>query len=292
MTKKLIIAIMVIIVCLIPVFTVVFVSNKEIDKFKVSNEYELREKAYGEIVSPTREEIKEYYNVDGEIISDSVRFMKIPICNYENIRWLVELEQEVSTGEKIGFCGDTNIYSSCDGIIKEIDTAREEPFIKAQTFDKLVFKAVMPLEKADKMKDTMYDKKGNKFCLIKKSRQYTDEGITVLYKIDNASDYRYGQKMSEFKLYTGEVYSDVLVLPKSCVYKGFDDKMYVRLCDNAGYYIREQEVNVGFEINNLISVTGIKESDYCDSGYSYAKNNEDIPNDIEFQESIDEQDIE
>ena len=243
--------------------------------------YDLKEKAYGEVVSPTRSDIKEYYCVDGEITSNSVRFVKIPECNYDEIRWFVEPENEVSVGEKLGVCGKVSIYSSCDGVIKEINTVGEEPYIKVQTFDSLLFKTIVPLEIESKLKEVMYDKDGNKFNLEKKSRQYSEQGVAVLYKLEDATNYRYGQILKAFSLYTGEVFSGVLVLPKSCVYKGYDDKMYVRLCDDAGYYIREQEVNTGFEMNGFVSVVGITEKEKCDAGYSYAKNNEDIPNDIE-----------
>ena len=178
--KKAVVIVIVGILFMLPILAVVFVSNKEMDKYKVENNYDLREKAYGEVVSPTRSDIKEYYILNGKITSETVRFMKLPVCDYDNIRWLVDIGDEVSTGMKIGFSGDVKIYASCDGIVEEINVLGEESYVRVQTFDGLLFEAVVPLDIECKLKDVMYDKEGNKFTLVKRSRQYSENGIAIV----------------------------------------------------------------------------------------------------------------
>ena len=279
--KKIAVIIIVGIVILLPIAAVVIVSNKEMNKYKVESNYDLREKAYGEIVSPTRSDIKEYYTLDGKVTSESVRFMKIPECDYDNIRWLIDIGDEVCTGQKIGFSKDVKIYASCDGIVEEINVMGEDSYVRVQAFEGLLFEIIVPVDIERKLNEVMYDSEGKEFTLVKKSRQYTESGVAVTYKIGDAKNYRYGQEITGMQLYTGEVYSEVLVVPTSCVYKEYDGKYYVRVCDDAGYFLNEQEVNVGYEMNGFISITGISENVKCDAGYSYAKNDEDIPNEVD-----------
>ena len=68
-------------------------------------------------MSPVRSDIKEYNTLNGKITSETVRFMKLPVCDYDNIRWLIDIGDEISTGMKIGFSGDVKIYASCDAFL-------------------------------------------------------------------------------------------------------------------------------------------------------------------------------
>ena len=56
----------------------------------------------------------------------------------------------------------------------------------------------------------------------------------------------YGEKLPDIKIYTDKVYSEVLVVNKNCVYKK-GNSYYVRVLDENGYYIKEQEVKVSLE---------------------------------------------
>ena len=62
------------------------------------------------------------------------------------------------------------------------------------------------------------------------------------------------------------VYSEVLVVNKNCVYKK-GNSYYVRVLDENGYYINEQEVKVSLETEEYMAISGVEEGTICDSGY-------------------------
>lgn len=280
MKRKILIIAIIACMCLIPTAVVFVISHKELNKYKVDNNYQLKEKAYGSLINPSRQEIKEYYEVKGEISSNIIQFIEIPMSNSSEIKMVVEEGEEVYNGQIIGYCNGVNIISSYDGVVKVIEKASDKTVVKIQSFEGLVLKAFIPGELEDRFANVMYDEAGIAFTLISKSKQYKEEGIECIYSMSDISQYRFGQKFDSFRLYTGQIFSETLVIPKDCIYQKNDKKNYVRLCDDGGYFIREQEVELGLEINNFIAISGLKEEDNCDSGYSYVMQDKDVPRDM------------
>ena len=64
------------------------------------------------------------------------------------------------------------------------------------------------------------------------------------------------------------MYKDVLVVNKSCIGKQNDGLYYVRIVDQDGNFMYEQNVELGFENGKYVCVTGIEEGTFCDGGYS------------------------
>lgn len=89
--------------------------------------------------------------------------------------------------------------------------------------------------------------------------------VKVVFDIDSKS-YMYGEELPDIKIYTDKVYSEVLVVNKNCVYKK-GNSYYVRVLDENGYYIKEQEVKVSLETEEYMAISGVEEGTICDAGY-------------------------
>ena len=273
--RKVIIILLALILYSIPIICIKFVSDDEIAEYKTNIKYDFKEKAYGSLVTPCRENIEEYYTISGEITSDKIHKINLPQETQEKITISIKEGEEVHCGDVIGKVGTNSIYASCNGIVKEICIG-EESFVEVNAFYNLILKAYVDKSALRHFKDVMYDEQGNKYKLVSKSNQCTDMGIEVKFAMSK-TDYNYGEKVEELNLYTGQTYSDILMINSNCVYqKPGGDQYYVRICDSNGVFKEECEVEVGFEYRDLISIVGIEENVYCDSGYKFVINNEEI----------------
>ena len=113
----------------------------------------------------------------------------------------------------------------------------------------------------------LYNEEGQKVEIIRKSNIVEEEFYRVYMKIPKKESYDYGKTISGYKLYTGNIYRDALVVSKECVYKGEDDAYHVRIVDAEGNFLDERTVEVGYTCEELICVTGVEEGELCDSGY-------------------------
>ena len=274
--KTIIIVILSIVLYSIPIICIKLVSNDEIAEYKSDIKYSFKEKAYGSLVQPVVNEFDEFYNISGIITSENYRKIKLPKQEDEQICLTVKEEDEIYTGQRIGTMGATPIYSSCNGIVEEI-VIGEESYINAHTFNKLILQSYVEKSIVKHLKDVMYDEDGNKYTLISKSNQCTDQGIEVKYAMDK-TEFSYGEKVENLALYTGKKFTGVLMIEKNCIYqKPGSESYYVRICKQNGVFVEEREVEIGFEYKDYVTVVGIEENEYCDSGYKSVINNQEIP---------------
>lgn len=284
--KTFIIVILGIVLYSIPIICIYLITNRELSEYEITDNYDFKEKAYGSLVSPTRQNIKENFIVNGEVISSTYRIVKLPECDISNVNLNVQEGDEVSTGEKIGTDGNVTLYSSATGIVESINL--EQLTIKVKTFDKLILRIKVDKNIITQLNDKLVDEDGNEYEVIEKSNQYVDGTMSVDLRI-KTDKYKYGEKVNGLCLYTGKEYEDVLVIKKDCVYNKPGSKDYfVRLCDDNGNYLSEKKVTVSFEYDEYMCVTGLTEQDQCDSGYKYVINNEEVPQDsIVYQDGDD-----
>lgn len=277
----------------IPLGAIYLISTREIKEYQIDVKDVFKEKAYGELKETTRMDIKENYEISGEIISQTYRSVKIPYSDEQTLKLNIEVEDEVHTGEKIGYLGDgKEVYSSCNGIVKEINLEGEEPNIKVLSFDRLLLKANVKKEIAQKLNGELTDENGIKYEVVEKSNQMIEGGMEVLLYIKQNNCYNYGEKVNNLLLYTGKEFENVITIDQSCVYtkSGGTDK-YVRICNQMGEYVKEQRVEVSFDAGDNVCVTGIDENVLCDSGYKYVINdneNNKLTESIQDQQYSDE----
>lgn len=258
---KLTVIAIILLLFLAPIIILYRLSGNEKKSYIQDTYYEYKEAAYGEPIRVTRADIEYYVTTDGAISSSE--YITIDIKDIESDNILVQpgdeiyKDKEITTGQKI-------IKSPCNGIAESVDTGNR---IRVLSFDKLQLVTYIPIDKLNYIKESksLSLNENEKLTVREISNIAQDNKVKVVFDIDSKS-YMYGEELPDIKIYTDKVYSEVLVVNKNCVYKK-GDSYYVRVLDEDGYYINEQEVKVSLETEEYMAISGVEEGTICDSGY-------------------------
>lgn len=258
---KLTVITVILLLFLAPIIILYKLSGSEKKSYIQDTYYEYKEAAYGEPIRVTRADIEYYVTTDGVISSSE--YITIDIKDIESDNILVQpgneiyKDKEITTGQKI-------IKAPCNGIVESVDTGNR---IRVLSFDKLQLVTNIPIDKLNYIKESksLSFNENEKLTVREISNIAQGNKVKVVFDIDSKS-YMYGEELPDIKIYTDKVYSEVLVVNKNCVYKK-GNSYYVRVLDENGYYINEQEVKVSLETEEYMSISGVEEGTICDSGY-------------------------
>lgn len=258
---KLTVITVILLLFLAPIIILYKLSGSEKKSYIQDTYYEYKEAAYGEPIRVTRADIEYYVTTDGVISSSE--YITIDIKDIESDNILVQpgneiyKDKEITTGQKI-------IKAPCNGIVESVDTGNR---IRVLSFEKLQLVTNIPIDKLNYIKESksLSFNENEKLTVREISNIAQDNKVKVVFDIDSKS-YMYGEELPDIKIYTDKVYSEVLVVNKNCVYKK-GNSYYVRVLDENGYYINEQEVKVSLETEEYMAISGVEEGTICDSGY-------------------------
>ena len=258
---KLTVITVILLLFLAPIIILYKLSGSEKKSYIQDTYYEYKEAAYGEPIRVTRADIEYYVTTDGVISSSE--YITIDIKDIESDNILVQpgneiyKDKEITTGQKI-------IKAPCNGIVESVDTGNR---IRVLSFDKLQLVTNIPIDKLNYIKESksLSFNENEKLTVREISNIAQGNKVKVVFDIDSKS-YMYGEELPDIKIYTDKVYSEVLVVNKNCVYKK-GNSYYVRVLDENGYYINEQEVKVSLETEEYMAISGVEECTICDSGY-------------------------
>lgn len=258
---KLTVITVILLLFLAPIIILYKLSGSEKKSYIQDTYYEYKEAAYGEPIRVTRADIEYYVTTDGVISSSE--YITIDIKDIESDNILVQpgdeiyKDKEITTGQKI-------IKAPCNGIVESVDTGNR---IRVVSFDKLQLVTNIPIDKLNYIKESksLSFNENEKLTVMEISNIAQGNKVKVVFDIDSKS-YMYGEELPDIKIYTDKVYSEVLVVNKNCVYKK-GNSYYVRVLDENGYYINEQEVKVSLETEEYMAISGVEEGTICDSGY-------------------------
>lgn len=258
---KLTVITVILLLFLAPIIILYKLSGSEKKSYIQDTYYEYKEAAYGEPIRVTRADIEYYVTTDGVISSSE--YITIDIKDIERDNILVQpgdeiyKDKEITTGQKI-------IKAPCNGIVESVDTGNR---IRVLSFDKLQLVTNIPIDKLNYIKESksLSFNENEKLTVREISNIAQGNKVKVVFDIDSKS-YMYGEELPDIKIYTDKVYSEVLVVNKNCVYKK-GNSYYVRVLDENGYYINEQEVKVSLETEEYMAISGVVEGTICDSGY-------------------------
>ncbi len=255
-----------------PLIMMYKLSQNEMEDYVQDKQYNYRETAYGEISMVCRKDIEQYYMVDGQFESSTYKKMTFEADKAHNIEIIVAENDEVYKNQTIANIDGKKIVSQCNGVICEINEM--EGFVKVLSYDEPELNCYVEKKIADALKanDSLKLEDGRKVTVKSVSNTMVDNRILVVLRIENC-DYMNGETVEDLKLFTGRVFKDILAVDKRTVYKKNDGNYYVRTVDEAGYFIAEIQVNVNYESDDEIGITGVEEGTYCDAGYSnYVEN--------------------
>lgn len=258
---KLTVITVILLLFLAPIIILYKLSGSEKKSYIQDTYYEYKEAAYGEPIRVTRADIEYYVTTDGVISSSE--YITIDIKDIESDNILVQpgneiyKDKEITTGQKI-------IKAPCNGIVESVDTGNR---IRVLSFDKLQLVTNIPIDRLNYIKESksLSFNENEKLTVREISNIAQGNKVKVVFDIDSKS-YMYGEELPDIKIYTDKVYSEVLVVNKNCVYKK-GNSYYVRVLDENGYYINEQEVKVSLETEEYMAISGVEEGTICDSGY-------------------------
>lgn len=270
---KVIAGIIVVLLLFFPIITIWIISGMEKSKYIQAEKVTLTKTSYGALCEAKRIDVEEYFTVSGEYVSISKHVLDISeMAENGNVFVFVKEGDLVNIGDRIGVCGDTDICSPVSGVISgiEITGGRECVFIDDYEDVALKIKCTNNSRYVKYMKNgtELKDSKGNKYVVSKCYEvQNTDGYYEVL--ISSCDDvFLHKSGACDLTLTNGMVYTQMLVLDKSCIYRyEYSDVYYVRQVDEVGNFIAELEVELGISTGRYIGVEGVEEGMLFDSGY-------------------------
>lgn len=232
----------------------------------------IREGAMGASIEAIRQDVNEYVRVSGLFVSREHAYMELAQKNANEIRWNVQVGDEIQVDQVLGTYNGEDILSTMDGILMEINTYSSKPYLKIQLLTGLELECNLSekLIKQLRRAEALTTQDGTTVTITYTANVKNDDGsCRVLLKLEEDSHF-YGEAVKDLKLYTGYVYTGALVLPEKCLYQknvGDDQPWYVRQVTEDGYFLEELEVQRGYSNGELVCVTGIEEGTFYDNAY-------------------------
>ena len=259
---KVFFAIIVIFFVAVPLVLIVVISSIERTTYTIDEDYEIISKSYGEPALITRGEVRETINLKGIIESNEIVQVKLGDFSSNKIIILKEVGEEIKKNEVVAIINSLEITSTVNGVVESVDY--EMGIIKIKSFDKLLFKTIVPLDFNHTILTNINSKET--LTLLNLSNIAIENQREATFELSN-NNYLYGENIS-FDLYTNKIEDGVIKVTKTCVFSKEDDmKKYIRIVNSSGDFVEEVEVKTGIENSTHITVTGVEEDRYCDTGY-------------------------
>lgn len=250
-----------VILVVMPIVLIVIISTIERNSYQITEEGKADiVKSFGEPIPITRGTIKELIELEGVFNSREFVEVKIHDNHVENLLIYKQVDEEVRRGEVLASVEGYQYLSPINGKITQIDNFT----IKIISFENLLFET--SVNKDFKFKE-LFVKNSDEKLTMERLSNIVDKKKRKAWFLNSNKNYLFGEEMT-FELYTGQVEDNVLTAPKGCVYSKQDkSKFYIRTVSESGVFIEEKEVQIGIQDDSNISIIGVDEGVFCDSGY-------------------------
>ena len=257
---------------LAPSFLIWRLSREEMKQYEAKSVPAFRETAYGSIAKARRADVEVAVTVSGRCVCEEFVYMELTQKSPQNIRWYVREGDEVLQGQPVGILGDTEIVCSCTGILREINTYAQAPYLRIQLLEPVEVECLVDaktLRTLQRAEDGMKTEEGEAAALTYASLSRNAEGLTTVRLRIDSPYYVVGMEVKELTLLTGQRYLHTLVLDPRCLYQKEEgsEQWYARRVSEDGIFIEEVRVNVGYSDGQVVCVTGVNEGDCFDTGY-------------------------
>ena len=261
------------ILLLAPIGGIYMLTNMELEQYEEVYVPAVVKKSYGTPLPVQRRDMPEFITLSGSFVSTEQSYMELPeLKGAYAARLSVSTGDYIEEGDLLGYTenGKTEICATATGVITDIHLGPTS-YLALESPDKLALRCsvnekLLVVLKRSGLKLT--DTEGKPVSVLEIGKLVDAEGnIPVLLTGLNG---RYGQKLTDLRLYTGKVYTNALTVDNSCLFQqpGSDRTWYVRLVTEEGNVLEIQEVQAGFSDGNYTCVTGLEENAYLDSGYA------------------------
>ncbi len=264
--KTILICVAFLIAFALPVGLVISLSQAEKREYEPIAGYSFSEEyAYGSVVTPTRMTMAEYMSVSG--VYAGYQDIFVDLSDYDGLFLSVDEGDEVTLGQEIGFDRNGNtLLAETNAVVTEIN--RSEGYIRMTDLNEVALECYVSVSYANllsQMSGSLTDENGDKVELLFRSVQIRSDGA-VFVRLKTGTTGEIG-KTGSFKIYTGTVYSNVLVVKNNCLYRNNSGDWCVRKTLANGVVVGEQVVGVGYSDGEYTMITaGIDENTLLDSG--------------------------
>lgn len=246
------------------------ISNREKLQYAAPTAPAFVEMAYGRVAEAERMDMRECVLVSGTFRSRTYEYMELKQTEPSKIRWDISVGDEIQEGQILGTYKGENVTAPISGLVAEINTF--DGYLKIQLASPVLLECdVSPKVLAFlKYAQDLTTEAGEAVTLVYTAMIRNSDGTTHVRLRINSEDYFLDQTVEDLLLYTGNVYTQALVLPEACVYQrtaGEDEPWYARQVTEGGRLIGEVEVSRGYSDGEWVSVTGIEEGQFFDTGY-------------------------
>ena len=269
--SKIIVALMLILTAVAPICSLYYISILEQAQYQPQKDaIILEELAYGNIESIIRMDLQGDISISGTVISTKVIYEELDYENITDIRLLVVSGQVLQAGDLIGYLNGHEVRATKTGVIRSIKLSGDS-YIELWSIDDLVIECYVNetvLNILNRNNLDLADNKNNKFSVAQIDDIRTGSDLTRVLLTSNSATLIYGQKITDFKLTTGRIYPNCLVVDSSCVYSYNGQTHFIRSVTAEGVVMEELQVEIGVVMNNFTCIiSGAEEGLLCDSGY-------------------------
>lgn len=260
---------------LVPVFLIFQLSTAEMAEYKAAKPPVILDSAYGEIQPAYRGDVAEYTTVSGTYVCNQYAYMELTYKNPDQIRWEVSTGDLIHEGQAIGDYQGEPVISELTGVLTQIQSFGTEPYLQVRLLNPVELECKVPdavLTVLERGGGNLTDQDGNSVAITYTAPMKNADGTTTVRLSLSQEDGICGQSVQGLTLYTGRVYSGVLLLDVDCIYQkdpGEGLPWYVRRVSPEGIFQEECEVQLGYTDGKVICVTGVNEGDCFDAGYKF-----------------------
>lgn len=257
---------------LAPLGMIWMISQHEMAQYTVPEAPVLQEVSIGAPASATRQDVAECITVNGQFTSFSWAYQELDQRRPDQIRWLINVGDEIQEGQIIGTYNGEDVTAEYTGILLDRNSYSGDAYLRYQLFTPVVLSCRVDERTLAvlKLSEGLTTEDGETVTLVFSSSQKNADGTTDVRLQIESDRYQFGQELDVLRILTGRVYQNVIVLPSSCVYQkemGEDAPWYVRQVTETGLFLTELEVKTGYSDGDLICVSGISEGGWYDTGY-------------------------
>ncbi len=248
------------------------ISQDEMAQYASPEAPVLQETAVGSIALATRQDVAVYVTVYGSFTSSKSAYQELDYTSPDKIRWLVGNGEEIQAGQVIGSYNGEDVVSEYTGILVEMNTYGTDAYLRINLFEPVELNCQVDDRTLSMLKrsEGLLTEEGEAVTLLFASKQKNPDGTTNVRLTIDTDKYTYGELLEGLRIMTGQVYQRTLVLPVDCVYQktaGEGQPWYARQVNEAGIFIAELEVQVGYSNGDYVCVTGVEEGQCFDMGY-------------------------
>ena len=192
------------------------ISQKEQEAYMAPEAPVLQEAAVGGLAQAYRRDVSEYIVVDGTFTSTEHVYMDLNAKQAASIRWLVGIGDEVRESQLLGTYKGKEILSTVTGVLVEMNTYAEEPYLRFQLLSPVVLEARVEDRVLSILKrsGSLATEDGEAVGLVFASARKNQDGTTSVRLSIDSDRYVYGQAVSDLRIMTGTVYRRALVLSR------------------------------------------------------------------------------